>query len=234
MMKMNKKNIFFFALTIVSLSSCSFKTCGSTKFESKNISTFFKEKGTIDDPITYCFNVSSDYSSSYYESSYFKANESKDVEGYVLGYKCVYAYESGECILQSESETMTINLNPSLSAKSVSEACFSKLDVIPLFSSNDALVVLGDYFLKLSDWYYSCMRHISLCVELTAKEFEDSSELKNGIKQMFGNEEFYNTWHGKTFYNEWAKCTFAIGMNSDMTQIVPDIFIGNINLYLEK
>ncbi len=227
-----------FTVVLATLASYNQAICNIKYFKPDKLVAFFENKCTLTDNVIHCFkNNSSTGTASYYTTGSFNLSESSKISGTFKGYKCDYLIENGICNITSNDDTFSLQLDKGLSAAEVANICFSKFQISPIFSSNDAILTLGQYFLKLDEWeYISCQRYPTVAFTLKEEEFKENKDLMMDIKGLFqDDEDFYSTWYKATFQGSfYNSCIFSFGMNSDKTEIIPDIVIGDISLYFPK
>ena len=226
-----------FTTVLATLASCNQAICNVKYFKSDKLVAFFENKCTLVDNVIYCFkNNLSKGTSSYYTTGNFNLTGSNKISGTFKGYNCDYLVDNGICNITSSDDMMNLQLDKGLSATEVADACFSKLQINPIFSSNDAILTLGQHFLKLNEWeYISCQRYPTMAFTLKEEEFKENKDLIADIKGLFQNDEdFYSMWYKTTFEGFNPSCTFSFGMNGDKTEIIPDMVIGNIALYFSN
>lgn len=237
MKQVNKKLMTLFI--VFPLTACNYNICGSRpNYKPANFVTFFEEKTTIDDRVSfyYKFPGLGKFFADECASACFKSNGSDQVIGLVEGYYCNYNVQTGLCTLSKTDNGISINLERNLSAANVGKKCLEKLDIAEYFSSNDIWLTVGDYFLKQNYWnYIPCLYYHSVSVSISRKQLEEDTQLLSGIKTLLGNDENeYSKW-AKESFDAWDDdFSINLGMNSDESRSEPDIYLGGIHVRFPK
>ncbi len=233
------KNKLIFLMLPFLLGSCNEYICkGKSDYKPSNFVSFFRNKEILTDKIAYLYKDPGSEGLLVENNSCgcFKSVDSDRIIGVLEGHACNYYVATGASTLTKDDNTIEMQLDSNLSVNDVALKFFEKLEITPVFSSNDMLLAVGEYFLKKDGWeYIPCLYYHSIALYVYEEDLEEDVSLQNNIKKLLGNDEDeYFAWKETCYHGFSDSFAITIGMNSDETKLEPEMALGSIRLTFPK